>query len=537
MNENVRESTEWRSPAVSLVGAGPGDPKLLTLRGAELLRQADVVVYDYLANARLLQHCQPRAELIYVGKKAASHTMSQAQINDLLIERANAGQRVVRLKGGDPFVFGRGGEEAEALRDAGISFEIVPGITAAIAAPAYAGIPVTHRDLNSSFTFITGHEKEAEYRDDETRTRDVAAGSSNIDWNTIAKLPAIAFYMGAKSLPRICEKLIAHGMQADLPAATIQWGTHPMQRTVVGTVKTIAEVVSAAGIGAPAITIIGRVVAMREKLNWFESRPLFGQTILVTRTREQASELSERLEALGANVLEAPTIEIVPRDDWGIVDEALHQLIAGAFDWVTFTSVNGVIATRRRMRELKLDGRIFAKSRVAAIGAATAAAIDRELCLNVDLCPDKFTAESLADAFAEAGAMAKKRHLVLKADIGRPVLVERMRAGGAAVVGDIAIYETKVAERLPQPVIEAIEERAITWAAFTSASTARNLASLLGSHYRDRLAGMKLASIGPVTSTEIKTLGLSPTVEADPHDISGLVDAIVRSASAIEISR
>src|SRR3954466_15555841 len=262
---------------VYLVGAGPGDPGLITVRGAKLLESADVVVYDYLSNPQLLA-LAPKAEAIYVGKKAASHSMTQEQINWLLIGEGKAGKRVVRLKGGDPFVFGRGGEECEALHAAGVAFEVVPGITAALAAPAYAGIPVTHRDLNSSFTFITGHEKEEEYKDPDSRGRKPAVGSSDLDWSSIAKLPCVAFYMGVKSLPRICQKLIEHGMPPDMPAATIRWGTTPRQRTVVGTLADLARRVAEAKLAPPALTIVGRVVQLRETLNWFEHRPLFGQT-------------------------------------------------------------------------------------------------------------------------------------------------------------------------------------------------------------------------------------------------------------------
>jgi uroporphyrinogen III methyltransferase/synthase len=322
--------TSWATGegVVYLVGAGPGDPGLLTVRGMRLLERAQVVVYDYLANPRLLSYC-PQAERIYVGKKAAQHSMTQKQINALLVEKGKAGKHVVRLKGGDPFVFGRGGEECEALAAAGLRFEVVPGITAAIAAPAYAGIPVTHRDLNSSFTFITGHEKEEEYKDADTRSRQAASGSSDLDWSVIAKLPCIAFYMGVKSLPRICAKLIEHGMPADMPAASIRWGTMPCQQTVVGTVGTLAQRVEVARLKPPALTIIGKVVALRQTMSWFETRPLFGQTIVVTRTRQQASDLSDQLQLLGANVIEAPTIELTPPADWKPIDDALSR--TGAF--------------------------------------------------------------------------------------------------------------------------------------------------------------------------------------------------------------
>ena len=277
---------------VYLVGAGPGDPRLITVRGKELLESAEVVVFDYLANPQLLKHC-PKAETVYVGKQASRHAMTQDQINALLVEKGREGRRVVRLKGGDPFVFGRGGEECEALAAAGIAFEVVPGITSAIAGPCYAGIPVTHRDANSSFTLVTGHEKEADYQDPEARTRPAGAGS-DVDWAVLAKLPCLAFYMGVKALPGICKKLRDNGMRPDMPAASIQWGTTPRQRTVTGTISDLPQRVAEAKLTPPAITIIGPVVELRKTMNWFENRPLFGQTVVVTRTRQQASELSIR---------------------------------------------------------------------------------------------------------------------------------------------------------------------------------------------------------------------------------------------------
>ncbi|CAN5472963.1 uroporphyrinogen-III C-methyltransferase [soil metagenome] len=494
---------------VFLVGAGPGDPGLITVRGARLLEQADVVVYDALANPKLLDYC-PRAKTVFVGKRATAHTLTQEQINDLLIELGRAGYCVVRLKGGDPYVFGRGGEEAEALHDAGVPCEVVPGITAAIAAPCYAGIPVTHRDFNSSFTLITGHEKANE--------------DSDLDWAAIARLPCFAFYMGAKSLPGICRRLIENGMNRATPAATIQWGTHARQRTVIGTIADIATKVDIAGIGAPAITIVGRVVSLREKLNWFESRPLFGQTIAVTRTRQQASELSEQLEQLGADVIEAPTIELAPPANWNEVDDVLAN--GDAFDWIIFTSANGARYTRRRLIELNLDARGFGGAKIAAIGSATANAVRRELCLRVDLCPESFVAEALADELARQGEIAGKRHLLLRADIARPVLRERLEADGSASVRDVSIYETKLVDALPPRLDEGLWARRVDWITFTSSSTAKNLAALLGKNYRERLAGVKLASIGPITSTTLRELGLSPNVEAATFNVDGLVRAI-----------
>ena len=514
---------------VYLVGAGPGDPGLLTVRGRTLLERADVVVYDYLANPLLLRHA-PQAKPIYVGKKAAAHSFTQEGINAMLIEQARLGHRVVRLKGGDPFVFGRGGEECEALAAAGIPFEVVPGITAAIAAPAYAGIPVTHRDLNSSFTFITGHEKEEEYKDAESKTRDAATGSSDVDWTSIAKLPCIAFYMGVKSLPRICEKLIAHGMDRDTPAATIRWGTTPRQRTVVGTVSDLAQRVAEAKLMPPALTIIGKVVSLRETMNWFERRPLFGQTVLVTRTRDQASELSERLMELGADVIEAPTIEIVPGDA-GKIRQALTG--ARSFDWIVFTSGNGARFTREALDAMGLDVRAFGAAKVAVVGGETRDAVAEHLSLHADVSPDRAVADALADELVAREAVRGKRFLLLRADIGRPVLVERLHEAGAAEVRDVAVYETKPAASLPPELLEALADRRVTWATFTSSSTATNLASLLGPEYRDKLAGVKLASIGPVTTATLEELGLEPAVQAQTASIEGLVDAILSSSQAV----
>ena len=512
---------------VYLVGAGPGDPGLLTVRGASLLEAAEVVVYDYLSNPALLSRCRSGAERIYVGKKAAAHSMSQEQINALLVEKASAGLRVVRLKGGDPFVFGRGGEECEALATAGVRFEVVPGITAAIAAPAYAGIPVTHRDFNSSFTFITGHEKEEEYRDPGSRAREPARGSSDLDWPSFAKLPCLAFYMGVKSLPRICANLIDHGMPPDMPAATIRWGTTPRQRTVVGTVGDLATKVAEAGLGPPALTIVGRVVSLRDTLNWFERRPLFGQTIAVTRTRQQASELSAKLAELGANVIESPTIELHRTKDESALNDALNSL--GQFDWVVFTSANGVRFTREGLFAMGRDVRAFARAKIAAIGDATARAVRDELCLQVDLCPESFVAEALADALAARAEVKGNKFLLLRADIARPVLRERLVRDGAAEVRDVAIYETEPAASLPEPLLDALAAGELTWVTFTSSSTARNFADLLGPNYRDRIRGVKLASIGPITTATLRELGLEPTVQADRFNLDGLVDAISKA--------
>ena len=544
---------------VALVGAGPGDPGLITLRGTRLLGEADVVVYDYLSNPALLQHC-PQAECVYVGKKGPQHALPQEQINQLLIDKARSGKRVVRLKGGDPFVFGRGGEECLALAEAAVGFTVVPGITAAIAAPAYAGIPVTHRDFNSSFTLITGHEKEDAYKDPAALARAAAEdeistagehpqaggpatgespratgaggkGSSDIDWAAIAKLPCVAFYMGVKALPRICENLIAHGLSPHTPAATIQWGTTPRQRTVTATLATLPHAILAAGVGSPAITIVGRVVELPGRnpaLSWFERRPLFGQTVIVTRTRDQQSELGGRLEMLGANVLEAPTIEIAPPDDWTEVDTALADVRAGNFDWLIFTSASGVRLTRQRMRQIGADARLFARVRVAAVGDATAEAVSRELALEVDCVPAQFLAEALAAELVRRGEVAGRRFMLLRADIARPLLVEKLQQAAAAVVRDVNVYQTRIARELPPHVHAALEAGEVDWITFTSSSTARNFTALLGDHYAALLQKVRRASIGPVTTQTLVELGLPPTVQATESDIAGLVDAVLR---------
>jgi uroporphyrinogen III methyltransferase / synthase len=507
-------SVQGTKPAVFLVGAGPGDPGLLTVRGANLLERADVVVYDALVNPSLLSRAA-HAEKIYVGKKSAAHSMPQEAINQLLIDKAREGKRVVRLKGGDPFVFGRGGEEAEALVAAGIQFEVVPGITAAIAAPAYAGIPVTHRDFNSSFTLVTGHE-----RDDE---------ESNLDWATLAKLPCLAFYMGTKSLPRICAKLIENGMNPATSAATIAQGTTPQQKTVASTLGGLASAVAAAKLPTPALTIIGHVVQLRETLNWFERRPLFGQTIVVTRTRQQASELSEKLAELGANVLEAPTIELFPPSDWKPVDDSLRRL--GEYDWIIFTSANGVRFVKQRLAHLRLDARSFGHAKIAAVGNATASAVRDELFLTVNLIPESFIAEALADEFAARNEIAGKKFLLLRADIARPLVRERLIAGGAASADDVAVYETRTAKSLPAEVLDALAEKNVNWITFTSSSTADNFAQLLGPNYAAKLEGVKSASIGPITTAKLQQLGLAPTVQAANFDIEGLVAAIATAGN------
>jgi uroporphyrinogen III methyltransferase/synthase len=509
------------------VGAGPGDPGLISVKGRRLLELADVVVYDYLANPKLLSYC-PRAEVVYVGKKAAAHTLTQEQINQLLIDKARPGKRVVRLKGGDPFIFGRGGEECEALGRAGIRFEVVPGITASIGGTCYAGIPVTHRDFNSSFTVITGHEKEDEYRDGDSRGRQSAV-ASDVDWSVISKLPCMAFYMGVKALPRICKNLLEHGMPPDTPAATIQWGTLPRQRAVTGTISDLPKRVTEAKITAPAITIVGRVVMLRPIMNWFETRPLFGQNIVVTRTRQQASDLSVQLEELGANVIEAPTIEIKPADP-NLVIEALHDINTGAYDWIIFTSANGVTSVKQALFSEGLDSRnLSVRGGIAAIGDATKKALEEHLGLRADIVPERAVAEALVDVLKQKNLIKGGRFVLLRADIGRPVIVDGLRTHGAARVEDVAVYETHPATRLPSEVVDALSNGSVHWITFTSSSTVRNFVRLIGDDYRSKLVKVKLASIGPITTQTMEELGLKPTVQADVSNVAALVKAIAHA--------
>lgn len=509
-----------RDGFVALVGAGPGDPGLITRRGLDLLRAADVVVFDALANPSLLEEAPESAERIDVGKRARQHKRTQDQINELLFEKANAGKRVVRLKGGDPYLFGRGAEEAAYLAERGVRSEVVPGVTSGIAAPAAAGIPVTHRKLASTVTFITGHE-------------DPTKDDSAVDYAALAALGrsggTLCFYMAMSRLAAATSKLIELGLPADTPAAAVQWGTLPRQRRVVATLESLAAAADEANVSSPAIVVIGAVAGVDEPgLDYFMNRPLFGQRIVITRTRHQASALRVQLEELGALVLEAPTIELRPPDSFDEVDQVLGKL--ADFDWLVLTSVNGVAALRERLEHLRLDGRTFASTRIAAIGSATADAINEQLGLRADLVPTRFVAESLAHEMLAEQDMANQRVLLLRADIARPALPQALTAAGAQVV-DLPVYRTVVAEQLPERVVAAFEAGEVDWVTFTSASTAANLHSILGPR-ASHLANVKLASIGPITSDAIRELGLKPATEAEQHDIPGLVDAIRRAVES-----
>jgi len=481
---------------VYLVGAGPGDPGLLTRRGEELLRAADVVVYDRLAPRALLDLARPDAELVDVGKAPGDAVMTQEEINALLVAHGAAGRAVVRLKGGDPFVFGRGGEEAEACLAAGLPFEVVPGVTSAIAALAYAGIPVTHRRVSTSFTVVTGHE-------------DPAKGGSDTRWDALAQAGGtLVVLMGAGRIAEIAKALIAGGREENTPVAAVRFGTRPDQRTVRATLGTIAD----AGVESPSAIVVGDVAAL--DFSWFESRPLFGRTIVVTRAREQASELRTRLEELGAAVLELPAIRIVP------IDFALPDL--APFSWIVFTSANGVDAFfDRGLASAHLDARALARTRIAAIGPGTAAALAQR-GLRADLVPERFVAESLLEAFPSGSG----RVLLARAETARDVLPEGLTRKGYDVEV-LAVYRTE-----PVPPDPAVVARVRAGAAavdaitFTSSSTVDNFCDAIGVPLPE--PHPPVVSIGPVTSGTARERGLAVSAEADPHTIDGLVDALVR---------
>ncbi len=494
---------------VYLIGAGPGDIKLITVKGLECIQKADVIVYDRLANPRLLSYRRPDAELIYVGKSPDRHTLTQEEINQVLVEEGLKGKIVARLKGGDPYVFGRGGEEGEELRKAGVAFEEVPGITSAISVPAYAGIPITHRDFTSTFTVITGHEEPGKE-------------TSNINWPRLAKDPGtLVFLMGVGNLPQIVEKLIANGKDGKTPIALIRWGTRPEQQVVTGTLENIVAVVEQAGLKSPAIIIIGQVVTLRDTLRWFEDQPLFGKRVLVTRSREQASVLSEKLENLGAEAWEYPTIKIKEPDDLTALDKAVAN--AGMYNWIIFTSVNGVKAFFQRLRAQKLDIRSLKEAKICAIGPKTAEALE-ERGLLVDVMPEVFRAEAVLEAL-QGRIQSGDKILLPRADLARQVLVDSLKKLGAQV-DEVVAYQTVLADATDtQLLLEKLRAGEIHVLTFTSSSTVTNFLQLLGEH-RQLLQGITVACIGPITAETAKKNGLSVDICAEQYTIDGLVEAI-----------
>ena len=491
---------------VYLVGAGPGDLGLVTLRAKQCIEQADVIVHDHLANPEMLGWARDDAEIIYAGKRAGEHSLSQQEINTLLVEKACGGKQVVRLKGGDPFVFGRGAEEAKAIVDAGIEFEIVPGITSAIAGPAYAGIPVTHRAENSHVTFFTGHE-------------DPGKTESAIDYAALAKLGGTqVMLMGVERLEPITREMLKQGVREDLPVALVRWGTTGRQETLTGTLKNIAQRAAARGFQAPAVAVFGEVVALRESLNWYEKRPLSGKRIVVTRSRKQASALSGKLRALGAHVFELPTIRIEPPADLREFAELVQD--AHAYDWIIFTSANGVEAFFEIFFKLYDDAREIGGAKIAAIGAATTQRV-KDFCLHVDLQPDEFIAEAVVREFRKQGGVENLRVLLVRAEKGRDVLLKQLSALGAIVDEGFA-YRTVPETRDTTGARQQLLEEGADLITFTSSSTVENFLAL-GVPWPK---GMRVASIGPITSKTARDHGLKIDVEASRHDIDGLVQAI-----------
>lgn len=498
-----------RPGVVYLVGAGPGDPGLMTARSLELIATADAIFYDRLIPPGALDGAREDAELIYVGKQPGVPSVPQEEIGERLIEAVGAGRSVVRLKGGDPFVFGRGGEEGEALREAGVEFEVVPGVTAGVAATAYAGIPVTHRDDASAVAFVTGHENPEKEE-------------SALDWEALARFPGtLVFYMGVKRLPENTASLIAAGRDPDEPAAAIERGTWPGQRTVAATLGTIAEAVEREAVKAPALIVVGEVAKRREQLEWLERRPLHGRRVVVTRARAQASGFAATLRSLGAEVVELPAIRIEPMID----NEEAKRAAAGvgAYDLICLTSPNGVRLLFEAMEAAALDARALAGVTVAAIGPGTARALAERGVL-ADVVPERFVAEGLIEAL-EDEEVAGARVLVARAAEARDVLPDALRERGAEV-DVVALYET-VREQPREEEIQAAQDA--DYLTFTSSSTVTNLAEALGDRFP---TDARIVSIGPITSETIRARGLKVDVEAEQHDIDGLLKALLADAGA-----
>jgi uroporphyrinogen III methyltransferase/synthase len=485
---------------VYLVGAGPGDPELITAKGLRVLAEADSVLYDNLAPHSLLDAAPVRAERVYVGKKGAERAFEQDEICTMLIERARRGLTVVRLKGGDPFIFGRGGEELEALAEAGIPFEVVPGVTSALGIGAYTGVPLTHRDHVSAVTFATGHD------------------ADRFDWSRVASDQTLVIYMGVMAFPEIARRLIDSGRSPDTPAMVVRWGTRPDQKTIAGTLATLPRMLAERGLKPPATIIVGGVVGLRERLNWYERLPLFGQRIVITRDRSQAGELAVKLHALGAEPIELPVIEIQAAPDSSRLDGAIANL--ESYDWIIFTSVNGVRFFLKHLDRSARDLRAL-RAKICAIGPATRNAVE-QLHLKVDVVPEEYVAESLVSAL-ERFDLWGKRMLLPRAAVARD-LVPATLSGRGAQVEVVEAYRTVIPDDLPQRAREIFSGRnRPDWVTFTSSSTVKNLIAAAG---KDLLEGVRIASIGPVTTETARAYGLTVDVQANPFTMEGLVGAI-----------
>ncbi|AMK10485.1 uroporphyrinogen-III C-methyltransferase [Pseudodesulfovibrio indicus] len=499
---------------VFLVGAGPGDPGMLTLRAKEIIETCDIMIYDYLANADFLKWCKPDCEILYVGKKGGDHTLPQDKINDLIVEKARSGLVVCRLKGGDPYVFGRGGEEGEELVEAGIDFEVVPGITAGVAAAAYAGIPVTHRDFTTSVCFITGHE-------------DPTKAESGNNWEVYGRSNStLVFYMGVGNLPMIAQNLMENGRPADTPVALVRWGTRCNQTSFVSDLEHVAEEAQARNWKAPSIIIVGGVCSLHDKLGWFEKKPLLGQGVVVTRAREQASGLVNVLRSHGACVHEFPTISVEPLADYNEVETAILQL--ARYQWVVFTSVNGVKFFWEQLREIGLDARIFGGMQIAAIGPATADEL-RARGIEPDFIPEKYVAEHVVEGLLKRGIQGSDV-LIPRAKVAREVLPRELKEAGCNVTV-LPVYETRLVQADGDEIMTALGAGKIRYVTFTSSSTVENFFELVPADVFKNYPDVKIASIGPVTSETVKRFGFTPALEPEDYTIPGLVDALIKDAT------
>jgi len=498
------------SGIVYLVGAGPGDPSLITLRGVECLKKAEVVVYDYLANEQLLSQAPEGAERIYAGRIGGRHNQGQDEIHKLLVAKGMEGKTVVRLMGGDPFLFDHGGEECEALRDAGIPFEVVPGVSAAAGASAYAGIPLTHRDIADSVMFVTGQEGKDKHE-------------SNIDWERLSQGGGtVVFYMGVTNLRRNMQRMIEHGRSPATPAALVRSATTGCQQVLTGTVADIADRAEECGLKPPAITIVGEVVALREKLRWFGTLPLCGKKIIVTRAAEQAGEFSTKLAARGATVLECPTLRLVEPESWQLLDLAIREL--SGYDWVVLTSVNAVRFFFQRLDTLGFDARALGGCRICVVGPRTADEI-RSYGIKPDLVATDYKAEGVVDEFSRLD-MQGRRVLFPRADKARDVIPRELKRMGAQVDSPVA-YRNVFPERLPPETLFALEKRSVDCITFTSSSTVQNLAVMLGEELMlDMLKGVAVASIGPITSKSCRELGLKVDIEPESYTLDALAEAL-----------
>jgi len=496
---------------VYLIGAGPGDPGLITVKGLEFVKKADVIIYDYLANERLLDQRRPDAELIYVGKQGGRHTLPQDEINSLIVKKAREGKTIARLKGGDPFIFGRGGEEAEELADNNIPFEIVPGVTAATAVPTYAGIPLTHRDFTASVAFVTGHE-------------DPTKPESKVHWDKISTgIGTLVFFMGMKNLQNIVDNLISHGRAPETPIALVQWGTRTDQKVVVGTLKDIIPRVKEAMLGPPAIIIVGEVVNLRKKLNWYESKPLFGKRVVVTRSRDQASVFAEMLIDRGATTIEFPTIEVVPPANWAELDSAIQAI--ETYHWIIFTSANAVKFFMERLRGLGKDLRMLKGVNICTVGPKTAEVLE-QYGLRADLIPAEFKAEGVVSALGGVTVKGRK-FLIPRAKVAREIIPNKLREQGAEVTVATAYENVRPTSDVDR-IKRLLQEKKISALTFTSSSTVHNFVDILGQKgYIKLIEGVAVACIGPVTAKTAEEYGMRTDIMPKDYTIPALVDAMV----------